>query len=177
MEPRHHGINSVQIKIQALHLSRTQSRSLPVCTTSLFMVFSVFLWFLFCFSFALCFLLLVTHTYTQQTIPSIELFTMGLLLSFRCSLTAFVIFALCVILYVCVSFYQATSQKLTNWLAGWLVGWLIEVSVECRMKYNVICAYIRYHAYRFRWKPKWAHINWQWTTLDMRYHFGKQTPI
>lgn len=110
----------VQIKIQALHLSH----SFAHCTHHLvfYGIFCIFMVLFFCLSLSLsiCFLLL-SVAYNKR-FPSIELFRMGLLLSFRCSLTAFFVrfsfsFSFCYhTLYVCLSFHHATNQKLTDWL-------------------------------------------------------------
>lgn len=126
---RHHANNNLQIKIQALS-SLTLTLWVAFCVHHLvvFIVFSIKidLFSLFCF-----------HVFVGDTnssskrFPSIEQFRMGLLLSFRCSLTAFIIrfsfsvsFSRSLCHAICLCFILPSHQpKLTDWLADWLADW------------------------------------------------------
>lgn len=104
----------------------------------------------------------------SKRFSSIELFQVWMFLSSRCSITAFFFFFFLFyrrsvfFLFIClVSFYQPD---------GWDWDWTKnEYHINV---YAYACVIKRTDS---NWKSKPAHTNWQWTTFDMLYHFGKQT--
>lgn len=101
-----------------IELIRHQGNMYASVPPSLFLCRShlVVLWYFLYFygSFSRRFLFL-SLAYTNKRFSSIELFWVWLLLSFRCSLTAFfVFFSLSLILFVFLSFYQPTNRKLVD---------------------------------------------------------------